>query len=598
MTTETKPVRKSSITKVKHTRKADTASLVSTGTESFPDDSFAGGYYTGGNTSYMSILEPYFKPGTLHALSMQNNTLAQCVEAMEVNIDGTGHSIDLIEGMKVDETEKKLLVGFFSQPYPGKSMVTIRRALRADLEECGNAYIEVMRTGVDAVVMLNNQVSHDMRLVRLDDAVSVDKTIIRNGEEVTLQVKVRERRFVQMINGQKVYFKEFGASRDLNVKTGEWAKPGERLPLEDRASEIIHLTGKKEPKTPYGSPRWLNQLPSVLGSRKAEEFNLEYFDAGGLPPVMVIVQGGYLTDTVRMQLQNHLAGKGNKHRAVIVEATSSSGSLDGAGAVQIKVERFGGERLNDAMFQVYDKACEEHIRTAFRLPPMFLGKVVDFNFATAYTAYMVAEAQVFWPEREEFDELINGTIVRALGVKNYRFRSMPLTLVNVDNQLKALGMVADKHVDGEQIVSSLNEITGLALEFKEQAKPPPTPPPVGKIDPLTGLPYTQPVPTKHSDESVKGAPPKATEPTQKSDTPSVKELAEVWAAEFSQVGIAVPSMSPLADPRKVTELVAALKGEALTEFNNELAALTMRNVLLDPSGLGELCGCAKQPIEE
>lgn len=50
---------------------------------------------------------------------------------------------------------------------------------------------------------------------------------------------------------------------------------------------------------------------------------------------------------------------------------------------------------------------------------MFIGKAADYNFATAYTAYMVAEAQVFLPERDEFDNnMINATIVKALGVES------------------------------------------------------------------------------------------------------------------------------------------------------------------------------------
>lgn len=597
--------RVSTFTPLGTVRKADTAALVTTGTDSFPEDSFVGSYYTGGSNSSTAILEPYYKPGTLHALVLQNNILAQCVAAMEVNIDGTGHSIDLIEGKVENEAEKQLLTDFFNEPYPGRSMITIRREARSDLEETGNAYIEAMRSGDDRVVMLNNLVSHDIRLVRMDDAVVATKTVIRGGEELKLQVKVRERRFVQLVNGKKVFFKEFGASRDLNVLTGEWAPAGTRLDVKDRASELIHLTGDKEPKTPYGSPRWLNQLPSVLGSRKAEEFNLEYFDAGGLPPVLVIVQGGYLGVEVKEQLQNHLSGGVSRHRAAIVEAISSSGSLDSAGSVQVKLERFGDSRMSDSMFQNYDKSCEEHVRVAFRLPQMFIGKGGDYSYATAYTAYMVAEAQVFWPERQEFDELINNTVVKALGVKNHRFRSLPLTILNVDNQLKALGMVQDKLVNGSEVVDALNEITGLGLVYEKQEAPAPAPPSVGKIGPLTGLPYTQPVPPRHQEAPEE--PTEATEAQEEEGTPTPTqkdektlgpiELAGRWCDAMSLgYGSTVIATTGVIDDEAVVGMVAALKGEDLRAFNNALADITMKEVMLDHQGLGELAGCASKLV--
>jgi PBSX family phage portal protein len=461
-------------TLVADVRKLDTALLITNGADSYPEDSFADLYWTGGAAGEgIYVLEPTFKPGVLSALVSQNNMLGKCVEAMEVNIDGTGHVIKLVTGEKEDEIEKKKMESFFKEPYPGKSMVEIRRALRRDIEAIGNGYLEVIRDITDEIAMLNWQDAQDMRLLRLGDVVEVDKVLERDGVEVTMRVRVRERRFVQLVNGKSVYFKEFGAHRDIDRDTGEWAKEGERLPINKRGSEIIHIVGNKEPKTPYGSPRWISQLPSVLGSRKSEEHNLDFFDGGGVPPVLVIVQGGTLGREVKEDLKLHLSGSGGKHRAAVVEAISTSGSLESAGTVQVRVERFGAERQQDAMFANYDKNCGENIRTAFRLPQMFIGMSGDLNFATAYTAYMVAEAQVFFPERDEFDTLINTRIVRGMGVKKYVFSSLPVTLVDVQNQLKALEYVReDQTVAKEEIVEILNNITGLTMNYQEPPPPP------------------------------------------------------------------------------------------------------------------------------
>lgn len=587
---------KSKITKAgADVRKPDTKALVVNAVDGAPDDVFSGSYWVGtdkDNVLKPAIIEPTYKPGQLHTLTVQNNTLAQCIEVMEVNIDGTGHSIDLIKDANEDETEKTTLTDFFAEPYPGKSMIAIRRACRRDLESTGCGYLEVIRNPLDEIVLMNHCDAITTRLIRYDDPVQVTHTMMRGGKEIPVSMMARERRFVQSINGKKVYFKQFGASRDLDRNTGEWAKEGQRLPADKRATEIIYMIGNREPKTPYGTPRWINQMPSVLGSRKAEELNLEFFDAGGLPPVLVVIQGGTIGTLVREELQAHLNGKGGGHRAAIVEATSTSGSLDSAGSVQVKVERFGAERQQDAMFQSYDKSTEEHVRAAFRIPPLFTGKAGDYSFATAYASYLVAEAQVFWPEREEFDDVINHTVVKALGVKNYKFRSLPLSLVDITNQLKALEMVAGKFVDGQELVDKLNEVVGLGLEYTEQKAPEP---PKGKIDPLTSLPYTQPEPPPSAPVAPVAANQAGvgtgTGPIKKSEE-DLNALVEGWLGVLGLQEMEV-DMTP-EDVSRVAKAVKALGGEEAHRFNTLIAERTIAKFDLDTSGLGTLCGCAAQ----
>lgn len=419
----------------------------------------------------------------------------------------------------------------------------------------------------------------------------VTKTVVRGGKEISAQLRTRERRFVQDLGGKKIYFKEFGASRDLDRNTGKWATG--RLPADQRASEVIHFHGKKEAKTPYGGVRWINQLPSVLGSRKAEEFNLEFFDGGGIPPVLVIVQGGTLGETTREELKQHLSGKGNKHRAAVVEATSTSGSLDSTGTVQVRVERFGSERQSDAMFQTYDKNCEEHVRISFRLPPLFIGKAQDYTFATAYTAYMVAEAQVFYPERDEFDAKVNNTVVKALGIKNYKYRSLPLTLTDVKNQLEALGIAADKNViDGEELVSKLNEVTGLSMEY---TKPPEPPAPIivqSNTEPMSaGKPKTKATePGQGSDPTQVNAQTVGTGASIRKGEHDLLKLANDWA---NALGLDGPDTYLSSEQiSAVRSQVAKLTGEDMVLFNELVASHSLAMVGVDQEGLGELCQCA------
>ncbi len=421
------------------------------------------------------VLEPTYNLVTLRALTHQNNTLLQAVSAMEVNIDGTGYDIERKDGEVFSEEDTKKtakLKEFFDEPWPGMSFLTMRRALRRDLEETGNAYIEIIRNRKGEVVFLRQVDAMLIRLMKLEDAVPVTKKIRRGGTEITVKLLERQRKYVQKIGDTKVrYFKDYGVERDMDAENGHWEddpirEGADAIPEMDKANELLHFKVLKDVLTPYGVPRWINNLPSILGSRKAEEFNLEFFDHGGLPPAMILIQGGQLSNESRTTLTNYLAGKASiKQRGIVAEIFAASGDLGSAGNVKVSVERFGDERQKDAMFATYDSNCAEHVRISFRLPPMFLGLSEAYNFATAYTAYMIAEAQVFKPERQEFDEMINLTFMREM-TDDYIYRSKNLNVVDVEQQMKALEM-SKEYMEPTDFIDEINEIAHVTLQAKE-----------------------------------------------------------------------------------------------------------------------------------
>jgi len=443
-----------------------------------PEDEFKG-YTAGVKDSSKAVLEPPFPLKVLAGLSSVNNILSQCIEAMVVNIDGTGHELISVEdGKDHDKTEEKNLLSFLNEPYPGKSLISIRTDIRNDSENSGTGYMEVLRNAEGDLMGLRHMPATGVRMVRLDAPLDVEKTVSRNGKDVKIKVQERERRFVQSAGSNRyIYYREFGVSRHLHRDTGEWESEENPLDPNVRATELLAFRVKKDLNSPYGLPRWINQLPSVLGSRKAEEENLSFLDAGGMPPAIIFIQGGTLAKDVANDLRMYLSGQAkNKYRAAIVEAQSSGGSIDKDAGVKITVERFGAEKANDAMFANYDKSTEDHVRVGFRLPPLFIGRSEDYNFASAKTSYMVAEAQVFGPERTEFDEIFNRTVMKALGAKTCKFKSKPITLKDVETQMKGLELSKDVTTK-ESFIKEMNTITGLVLEENKDAPQPGMPVP-------------------------------------------------------------------------------------------------------------------------
>lgn len=454
--------------------KADTYQVISDASKHVEDE-FKGLYFTTEDTS-KTILMPPIPIKTLCSLVSQNNILSQCVEAMEVNIDGTGYSFVAVNSdTPIDEVELARAENFFSEPFPGTSFIKIRRKLRRELESCGNGYLEVLRNAAKDIIAIRNIPVQFIRFVKLDSPVWVKKIFKRNGEDVEITMLDRERRFVHKSGNTTFYYKEFGVVRGLNRLTGEWVGEGGTLDEANLATELLVFDVNPGIETPYGLPRWINQMPSVLGSRKAEEQNLEFLDAGGLPSVMIIVQGGTLSAKVTEQLKLYLSGD-SANKGVVIEAQPSSGSLDSVGRVDVKVERFGSEQIKDSMYSNYDKSTEDHVRVSFRLPSLFIGKSPDYNFATALTSYMVAEAQVFQPERDEFDDIINKTLMKGLGIQTLKFKSNPITLKNADNQIKILPLVASV-VEADSLVKEINLLTGFNLVAKEGIDLPPIQPP-------------------------------------------------------------------------------------------------------------------------
>lgn len=430
------------------------------------EDDYAS-YYTGPTHS---LIEPPYSALQLEQLVERNNTLGPCIGAMVTNIDGTGYEIERRDGVKMEDADHEAVkpaVEFFDECCPMMSFQTLRQKTRREMEATGNGYVEVIRNPLDEVVFVGPLEAKMIRMARLGEAVPVTVTMNRKGKDQPITRLVRERKFAQKVAEKLVWFKEYGASRDLNKFTGEWAASGTRLPYELRATEILHFGVLPDINTPYYVPRWIGQTPSVISSRKAEENNVQFFETGGVPPYLVIVQGGQLAENTVQALRDALNNNDAQARVQVIEAFSTSGELGTNGNVQVKVEKFGGDRGSDPMFQNYDSKCEDKIRRSFRLPEILVGKTEQMNFATAHASYLVAEAQVFKPERDAFDEIISNTLLpELLGNRDYVYRSKPISIVDADTQLavitKAMGT---GRVDQEHAVGLLGEIGGIEFQM-------------------------------------------------------------------------------------------------------------------------------------
>lgn len=404
------------------------------------EDPFAGSYG-------LEILEPPLPLNKLVSMPEVSNILGQCIEAMETNIDGVGYTlVPLVQPPKGEDypahmlEEKKRIHRFFKFCNPETSFADIRRATRKDLETTGNAYWELLRNAKGELAGIVHVPAYTVRLTRLDDEYTDIKYLVLNedNEYEELPFRKRFRRYVQIVGGKKVYWKELGDPRVIDARTGRVASLDD--PRVVPANEMLHFK-IYSPRSPYGIPRWAGNLLSVLGSRAAEEINYLYFDNKSVPPLVVLVSGGHLAEGVRERIETYveeqLKGRGNFHKILVLEAEPADETplaMNAARQVRIDLKPLAQLIQQDALFMRYDEMNREKVRSAFRLPPLYVGLAKDFNRATAEEARDIAEAQVFGPERDAFDWVINRRIFPELEVRYWEFKTLSAPQENPDRE--------------------------------------------------------------------------------------------------------------------------------------------------------------------
>ena len=195
---------------------------------------------------------------------------------------------------------------------------------------------------------------------------------------------------MQIRDGRRVYFKEFGDPRLIDARTGQVDDNAE-LP----ATEIIHFK-QYCPYSHYGVPRWIGNWLAVEGSRQAEEVNYEYFENNTVPPMALLV-AGTLDDKVVERIEDfindEMKGRKSFNKILAIEASPFGEVLPGTTSPKVSVQfvPLSDAQQKNSLFDNYDNTNREKIRSSFHLPPIFVGLTSDYTRATAKESREVAE---------------------------------------------------------------------------------------------------------------------------------------------------------------------------------------------------------------
>lgn len=422
-------------------------------THRLPDDPFFNLAKTG------TVIGPPFPLDVLSTLPEEGSELALCIQAMVTNIDSFGHRLDPRYDPELDPppavkkrvaAEERVVGNFLrNSTYGVEGWTQTRRNLRTDLEATGNSYLEVVTRPLEdngAPVGLMHVPSWTMRLMPQDiEYTEYLEPVLLQAEEFEWKWEKRRswrrfRRYMQIKEGRKVYFKEWNDPRDLDRFSGYYGTVEHPVHPQRRASEVIHQK-LYCPRSPYGLPRWLGALFCVYGTRAADEINYVTFRNNHVPSMFVLVSNGQLTqesiDRLAEYIEQKVAADDNRSKFVVLEGEPATEGLKESPNVKIDIKPMREVQQADAMFVQYVKTNNDRTRRMFRLPPLLTGAAEEYTRATADAARRVADEQVFQPERDVFDEVIDRTILARLDVALLRFRSqVPTTtdtgeLVNV-----------------------------------------------------------------------------------------------------------------------------------------------------------------------
>lgn len=371
----------------------------------------------------------------LKALVDNSTILPQCIRAYKSNIAGFGINVKYSEDYDKETPEMKAeweklteIIALLNMDMQTKEV--FENVVR-DRETYGIAYCEVIRNMEGAPVELQFIV----------DTPSVDMTYplepyqdIRyfyKGKSISRKKKFRK--FRQNVAGKTVYFKEFGDTRIMDKRNGKYLGEGDDpIVKDDEANEIIEF---RLGSMPYGEVRWIGQVLTVDGNRRAEVLNNNYFRKGRHTPLMIMVQGGTLSDAAWDKLQsyiNEIEGESGQHSFLVLETDT----MDTAAAFQdqqkptVEIKDLAGILQRDELFQEYQDNGRKKVQSAFLLPDLYVGYTSDFNRATSQTAMEVTEKQVFQPERESLAWVLNN---RLLNEYNFRYVKLKFDEPDIKN---------------------------------------------------------------------------------------------------------------------------------------------------------------------
>jgi len=387
--------------------------------------------------------------------------------------------------------QKMVAEAFFASCHMGEGVHSLGQLFARTGEEkeiLGNAYLEGIPNGAGQLAKLGYVPSYTIRLMPLvpDDEFPVPtRRAVSPMTDAFDMVPQRFRRYVQVVFGFQalrwIHFKSWGDPRVMSRTTGRYYESVEALKADDKhddpATELLHFA-IPNPRSPYGLPRWHGAALAVLGDYEADKLTYFYLRNDAIPDFVVAVSGGDVNEGMEEKLNAFLSAKfrgtENSGRAIILAADSlGPQALQAAGVtdsrVRIDIKPLNAAHWQDAHFLKYREMNADVVGQQWRMSRLARGDIRDFNRATAERAIAYVNQQVFQPERDQADSIVNGAILPRIGVNLWKFHFNAPVLRDPKEVAEILKTLGDAgFITPEDGAESLNDALGREVPRRDE----------------------------------------------------------------------------------------------------------------------------------
>ena len=384
---------------------AETAGVRSTGIDGVKTKQInPGEVYRNGYGVFDVITPPYnlYELASFYDTNFANHA---AIDAKVANTVGLGYNFETapdvvmrMENMEnqsaMDKARKRLerlkgeAIEWLESLNSDDSFLTTMEKVDLDLESTGNAYLEVGRTVTGDIGYLGHIPATTMRIRR-----------IRDG-------------FTQIVSGQVVYFRNFGATNPNPITE------------DPRPNEVIHFKAYSPLNTFYGVPDILSAYMSLKGDQLAAQFNIDYFENKAVPRYIVVVKGARLDseseDRLFRFLQTGLKGQNHRTLYVPLPADQDGNKIE---FTMVPIEA----NVQEASFDKYHQKNRDDILMAHQVPLSKLGGVDSSGLAAALSQDRTFKEQVTRPAQRYIEKMINKIIRTKTDLVNLKFKELTLT---------------------------------------------------------------------------------------------------------------------------------------------------------------------------
>lgn len=348
------------------------------------------------------IIQPPINPTALWTIYETNAIHSGAINAKVA--DSVGRGWQLTAKDQADDADASDITGELTEVLrevcTDLTFAQLVRQAVTELEAIGWADWEILRENAgditSPIIGILPVPAHTVRATKGNDNVFA----IRRGEAI-------------------VYFKRFGYEPQVSYKTGAVDNTAEQkeeggpraeqivsVPEDECANELVHFK-HYTPRSPwYGIPPWVAALPPIAEMTAMREFNVSYFESGGMADRHVHVSSKddqvakELADKIIQQLED---ARGSAHTSVVTHSDAET---------EVEVNSLEPKstqaRGKESAFLEGKESCTEEILTAHGVPPYRLaiakvnslgGNVADsmdddYRYGTVEPLQEIVEAEL------------------------------------------------------------------------------------------------------------------------------------------------------------------------------------------------------------